>query len=101
LRKHALLGLVLGCSGIIGLWSVGFFTMDLIRFVQRDPVTVQLYTAEIEKAQQPDWAEQRIAELEQKREKASDPQAISLYNSKIEQAKAPGAAEEWIRQLEI
>lgn len=28
-RKHALLGLVLGCSGIIGLWSVGFFVPDL------------------------------------------------------------------------
>jgi MFS family permease len=34
LRKHALLGLVLGCSGIVGLWSVGFFTPDLIRIVQ-------------------------------------------------------------------
>jgi MFS family permease len=28
-RKHALLGLVLGCAGIIGLWSVGFFVPDL------------------------------------------------------------------------
>jgi MFS family permease len=33
-RKHALLGLVLGCSGVIGLWSVGFYTPDLIRSVQ-------------------------------------------------------------------
>jgi hypothetical protein len=32
-RKHALLGLVLGCSGIIGLWSVGFFVPDLTRKV--------------------------------------------------------------------
>ena len=39
LRKHALLGLLLGCSGIIGLWSVGFFTPDLIRVVQRKGVT--------------------------------------------------------------
>ncbi|MDA0660910.1 MAG: MFS transporter, partial [Planctomycetota bacterium] len=29
LRKHALLGLVLGCSGIIGLWSIVFYTPDL------------------------------------------------------------------------
>jgi len=42
LRKHALLGLVLGCSGIIGLWSVGFFTTDLIRLVQQKPLTTQL-----------------------------------------------------------
>jgi len=43
LRKHALLGLLLGCSGIIGLWSVGFFTPDLIRFVQRKAVTAEVY----------------------------------------------------------
>ena len=41
LRKHALLGLLLGCAGVIGLWSVGFYTFDLIRFVQRQPVTTQ------------------------------------------------------------
>ncbi len=35
LRRHALLGLVLGCAGIIGLWSIGFFTSDLMRDVQR------------------------------------------------------------------
>lgn len=44
LRKHALLGLLLGCAGVIGLWSVGFFTFDLIRFVQRKPVTTRVYT---------------------------------------------------------
>lgn len=37
-RKHAILGLVLGCSGIIGLWSVGFYTPDLIRAVQTPAV---------------------------------------------------------------
>lgn len=42
-RKHALLGLVLGCAGIIGLWSVGFFTMDLIGYVQRPAVTAKVY----------------------------------------------------------
>ncbi|MBL8850759.1 MAG: MFS transporter, partial [Planctomycetaceae bacterium] len=47
LRKHALLGLVLGCSGIIGLWSVGFFTPDLIRFVQRKQVAEDVYTAHL------------------------------------------------------
>ena len=47
LRKHALLGLVLGCSGIIGLWSVGFFTPDLIRFVQRKSVTATVYEEQL------------------------------------------------------
>lgn len=37
-RKHALLGLLLGCSGVIGLWSVGFYTPDLIRSVQEPEV---------------------------------------------------------------
>jgi MFS family permease len=52
LRKHALLGLVLGCSGIIGLWSVGFFTPDLIRFVQRRSVSGKVYAEELDKARQ-------------------------------------------------
>ncbi len=46
-RKHALLGLVLGSSGIIGLWSVGFFTPDLIRFVQRKGVAAAVYQEKI------------------------------------------------------
>ncbi|MFO1096498.1 MAG: MFS transporter [Planctomycetaceae bacterium] len=50
LRKHALLGLVLGCSGIIGLWSVGFFTPDLIRLVQTKQVSRDVYTAQLEAA---------------------------------------------------
>jgi MFS family permease len=41
-RKHALLGLVLACSGVIGLWAVGFFTPDLIRSVQAPHMRVQV-----------------------------------------------------------
>jgi MFS family permease len=29
-RKHALLGLALAFSGVVGLWAVGFFTIDLV-----------------------------------------------------------------------
>lgn len=50
LRRHALAGLALGCSGVIGLWSVGFFTPDLIRTVQRPKVTAAVYTTERDKA---------------------------------------------------
>lgn len=42
-RKHALLGLLLGCSGVIGLWSVGFFAPDLIRSVQKKAVTAAVF----------------------------------------------------------
>jgi len=34
-RRHALLGMLLVCSGVIGLWGIGFFTPELIRSVLR------------------------------------------------------------------
>src|SRR5205814_10435338 len=46
-RRHALLGLVLACSGVIGLWAVGFYTPDLIRQVQTKPLTQLVYEREI------------------------------------------------------
>lgn len=49
-RKHALLGLVLACAGVIGLWVVGFYTPDLIREVQTAPVTAAVIRQEIESA---------------------------------------------------
>lgn len=49
-RKHAILGLILGCSGIIGLWSVGFFTPDLIRYVQRQGMAAEVYNEKIDEA---------------------------------------------------
>ncbi|QDT53852.1 Putative sialic acid transporter [Caulifigura coniformis] len=50
-RKHALLGLVLACSGVVGLWGVGFYTPDLIRSVQTPKVTKQVYEQEIAAAE--------------------------------------------------
>jgi len=47
LRKHALLGLILGCSGVVGLWSVGFFSPDLIRYVQRRAMATQVYEEQL------------------------------------------------------
>lgn len=46
-RRHALLGLALACSGVIGLWAVGFYTPDLIRQVQTKPLTMSVYEREI------------------------------------------------------
>jgi MFS family permease len=50
-RKHALLGLVLACSGVIGLWAVGFFTPDLTRYVQKTPILKQVYGEQIADAE--------------------------------------------------
>ncbi len=49
-KRHALLGLVLACSGVIGLWAVGFFTPDLTRYVLKVPIVEQVYAEQIEKA---------------------------------------------------
>jgi MFS family permease len=49
-RKHAILGLILGCSGIIGLWSIGFYTPDLIREVQKPHVYKNIFGERIEAA---------------------------------------------------
>lgn len=43
LRKHALLGLVLSFSGVVGLWAVGFFTPDLTRSVMRPRIAGQVW----------------------------------------------------------
>jgi MFS family permease len=49
-RKNALLGLVLACSGVIGLWGVGFFTPDLMRYVQRKGVAEKVLDEQISTA---------------------------------------------------
>ena len=53
LRKHALLGLVLACSGVIGLWAIGFYAPDLIKRVQEKPVTAAIYADAIAAAKSP------------------------------------------------
>jgi MFS family permease len=40
-RKNALVGLALACSGVIGLWAIGFFSADLIRTVMRSGLEAQ------------------------------------------------------------
>lgn len=46
-RKHAILGLMLACSGVIGLWAIGFYSPDLIRQVQMKPITAAVYAEQI------------------------------------------------------
>jgi hypothetical protein len=49
-RKHALIGLALAFSGVVGLWAVGFFTPDLTKRVLRDKITVSALDSEFAKA---------------------------------------------------
>jgi len=62
-RKHALLGLVLACSGVICLWAVGFFTPDLIRSVQAPHMRVRVIEEMLGSARLENEAE-RVAVLE-------------------------------------
>jgi MFS family permease len=72
LRKHALLGLALGCSGVIGLWSVGFYTPDLIRSVQKPVIENEVLT---ELA-----AEKPEVDIERIRTAIADSQAVAGLN---------------------
>lgn len=67
LRKHALLGLVLACAGVIGLWAVGFFTPDLTRYVLTKAITGEVYDKEIAKAKAENNStrEAQLAEIRQ------------------------------------
>jgi len=38
-RRHAIIGMLLVCSGVIGLWGIGFFTPELVRTVLRKSYT--------------------------------------------------------------
>ena len=40
-RKHALVGLLLAFVGVVGLWGILFFSLDLIRFVLRQGLLAQ------------------------------------------------------------
>ena len=51
-RKHAILGLILASSGVIGLWGIGFFSADLARAVFRDDVAVGIYDRLIEESKE-------------------------------------------------
>ncbi len=50
-RRHAIIGLLLASTGVIGLWGIGFFSADLARAVFRDDVAAAVYSRMIEDAQ--------------------------------------------------
>jgi MFS family permease len=89
LRSHALFGLLLGCAGVIGLWSVGFYTFDLVRFVQRNPVTTQVYTEQLQSAtEQGDRARQ--LQLQALLAKEADPSAVLAADAEPVKAELAG-----------
>jgi MFS family permease len=63
-RKNAIIGLLLACSGVIGLWAVGFYSPDLVRQVMRPRLAATLYEEEIAAARSADDS-RRVSELEQ------------------------------------
>jgi MFS family permease len=44
-RKNAIVGLIMAASGVIGLWGIGFFSIDLNRSVFRKTFETELRTA--------------------------------------------------------
>ncbi|MCS6978006.1 MAG: MFS transporter [Gemmatales bacterium] len=41
-RRHAIIGLILATSGVVGLWGIGFFSFDLVRSVFRQTFEAEL-----------------------------------------------------------
>jgi MFS family permease len=84
-RRHALLGLVLACSGVIGLWGVGFYSPDLIRSVQtRDLLAAQL-AQELRDAQE-HGDQELAARLEAVAQSLASPPGVSRPLTEQEQA---------------
>ena len=43
-RRNAVIGLLLACAGVIGLWGIAFFSFDLVRLVFQKSFVAQGYT---------------------------------------------------------
>lgn len=86
-KKHALLGLVLACSGVIGLWAVGFFTPDLTRAVQRKGVVKEVYDEQIASAKKAGDATLE-SELAQARDFEINPPKGQAFPKELAAAKA-------------
>jgi MFS family permease len=89
-RRHAICGLVLACSGVIGLWSVGFYSPDLIRVVQTKPVTAAAYQKAIDVARSANDDDrvaiiQEIQEFKKTAEKGAElPEHLRAVHDKLE-----------------
>lgn len=91
-RKHAIIGLLLACSGVIGLWAVGFFTPDLTSYVLRKSVALPLYDQRIEDAraqgdeqQATQWQELRELEANAPSSGVKIPPELAPLKSEIDE----------------
>ena len=73
-RRHAILGLLLASSGVIGLWGIGFFSADLSRAVFRRHYATTYLSEQIAQAQAAGDA-QKAADLESLRQLELEPPA--------------------------
>jgi MFS family permease len=55
-RRHAVLGMLLAFAGVVGLWGIGFFSIDLIRSVLRKTFEAQGVTGDALKGKLTYWA---------------------------------------------
>jgi MFS family permease len=79
-RKHALLGLCLASSGVIGLWGIGFFSPDLNRLVFRRPYE---------------------AEYRQQGEAEKDREFVRLFLERVQKEYGEGTAPDvWAKAIE-
>jgi hypothetical protein len=51
-RRHALIGMMLAFSGVVGLWAVGFFAPDLTGQVMKKEITARVFREQTAAAEQ-------------------------------------------------
>jgi MFS family permease len=57
-RRNAIVGMLLGFAGVVGLWGIGFFSFELIRSVLRKPLVAEIRSP---KTDEEDLAFARVA----------------------------------------
>ncbi len=89
--RHAIFGLILACSGVIGLWAVGFYTPDLMRQAQLKPATAEAYARLTREAtaagdsQRADKLEE-VRSLLQEDPKAKIPEPLTVFKTEVDAA---------------
>jgi MFS family permease len=87
-RRHAILGLLLASSGVIGLWGIGFFSPALARAVFRPHFSAEIYNVEIAAAKAEGDSE-RVAALEDLYALVQESPNASVADDKVSQSQLP------------
>lgn len=94
-RRNALIGLALACSGVIGLWAVGFFTPDLTRLVLRPQISADVCREELAKLPPTDLKRESLTRLASVFEKREDVPAELAPLEKELNSKIKGRLKQW------